>query len=77
MTVITNTGNLLQYESRFSLIVELILVFDSIPNMVRKVKYLPPNFKQIEASCFTLLNIFNGIVREILSLNSKQFHQKL
>ena len=30
---------------RFSLIVEQIIAFARIPNMVREVKYLSPNFK--------------------------------
>ena len=45
MTATTNDENLQQYKSRFSLIVELILPFDSRPSMVREVKNLSPNFK--------------------------------
>ena len=59
------------------LIVEQIIAFASSPNMVREVKNLPPNFKQIASQFFTLLNILILIVRSILSLNSKQFHQEL
>ena len=59
------------------MIVELILAFDSSPNMVREVKNMSPNFKQIASQFFALLNILTPIVRPILSLNSKQFHQKL
>ena len=32
---------------RFSLAVDLILAFDSGPNVVREVKNMSPNFKQI------------------------------
>ena len=32
---------------RFSLAVDLILAFDSSPNVVREVKSMSPNFKQI------------------------------
>ena len=34
-------------DNRFSLIVEQILAFTSSPNMVREVKDLSPNLKQI------------------------------
>ena len=47
MTATTNAENLRQYNIRFSLIVEQILAFASHPNIVREVKNLPPNFKQI------------------------------
>ena len=77
MTAATNAENLRQYKIRFLLIAEQILAFASHPNMARKVKNMPPNFKQIVWACFTLLNIFIWIVRSILLLNSKQFHQKL
>ena len=46
MTTTTNGENLKQYKSRLSLIVEQILAFPST-NLVRKVKNLSPNFKQI------------------------------
>ena len=45
MTATTNAENLRQHKSRFSSIVELILPFDSSPNMVRDVKNLSSNFK--------------------------------
>ena len=47
MTTTTNAENLGQYKSRFSLIVEQILVFASSTNLVRKVKNLSSNFKRI------------------------------
>ena len=40
MTVIAIAENLPQYKSRFFFVVELILAFDSSPNMVREVKNL-------------------------------------
>ena len=61
----------------FLLIVEQILTFASSPSMVWEVKILSTNFKQITYRYFTLLNILIWVVRSILSLNSKQFHQKL
>ena len=45
MATATNAGNLQQYKSRMSLIVEQILVFASSTNLVRGVKNLPPNFR--------------------------------
>ena len=77
MTATTNTEKVRQCKIRFSLIAEQTLAFALDPNMVREVKQLFPNFKQIAWRCFTLLNIFIWIVRYILSLNSKQFQQKL
>ena len=53
-----------------------MLDFTSCPNMVRAVKNLSPNFKQIAQQCFTLLNILIWLVRSTLSIKSKQFHQK-
>ena len=47
MTVTTNAENLQQYNSRFSLIAQHVLAFGSHHNMVRELKKLPPNFKQI------------------------------
>ena len=47
MTRTANAENLRQYENRFSLIVDQVLKFDSSPNMVRVVKNLTSNFKQI------------------------------
>ena len=44
---ITNAENLRQYKSRFFLILEQILAFVSSTNLVKEVKNLPPNFKQI------------------------------
>ena len=66
----SNTYN----NTRFSLIAEQILVFASQPNIIKEVKILPPNFKQIVWQCFT---VFIWIVWSIFSLNSKLFHQKL
>ena len=43
----TNTENLQQGEVRFSFIVEQIPTFASRPKMVREVKNLSPNFKQM------------------------------
>ena len=45
--------------------------------MIREVKNMSPNFKQVASQFFALLNILVSIVRPILSLNSKQFLQKL
>ena len=47
MATATNAENLRQYKSRFYLIVEQILAFDSSTKLVREVKNLSPNFKQI------------------------------
>ena len=77
MTVTANAENLRQYKIGLSLIAEYIVVFASHPNIVREVKDVPPNFKLIEWRCFTLLKVFMWIVRSTISLNSKQFHQKL
>ena len=35
---------------------EQMLAFDASPNMVREVKSLFPNFKQIASRCFKLIN---------------------
>ena len=77
MTATKNAENLQQYKSRFSLIAEQVLALASHPNMVREVKNLSPNFKQIVWRCFTFLNILIWIAGSILSPNSKHFHQKL
>ena len=45
--------------------------------MAKEVKNPSQNFKQIARRRFTLLNIVIRIVRSTLSLNSKQFRQKL
>ena len=47
MTKARNAENLRQYKSRISLIVEQILAFASSTNLVRQVKNLSLNFKQI------------------------------
>ena len=47
MTTTTNAENLRQYKRRFPMIVEQILAFPLSTNLVRKVKNLSPNFKQI------------------------------
>ena len=48
MTSTISAKILRQYKIRFSLIVEQILVFTSHPNIVKEVKNISPNFKQIE-----------------------------
>ena len=53
---------------RFSLITEQIMAFTSRLNMVREVKNLSPNFKQIVWLFFTFLNILIWIVRSVLSI---------
>ena len=77
MSATTNVENLQQYKIRFSLITEQALAFSLKRNMVSEVKNLSPNFKQVVQQSFLLLNILIWIIRSILSLNSKQFHQKL
>ena len=47
MTTTTNTKNLRRYKSRFSSIAEQILTLAPSINLVREVKNLLPNFKQI------------------------------
>ena len=47
MTTTTNTENLGQYKTRFSLTVEQILIFTSSMYLVREVENLSPNFKRI------------------------------
>ena len=69
MVATTNVKHLQQYK-----IAEQILVFASQPNIIKEVKILSPNFKQIVWQCFT---VFIWIVWSIFSLNSKLFHQKL
>ena len=59
MTATTNVENLRQYKIRFSLIAKQILAFDSHPNIVREVKNLPPNFKQIEVTIFYVIENFH------------------
>ena len=76
LTGTTNAENLRQCKCRFSLIIELILAFDSSPNIFRE-NSLSSNFKLIVLLCFTLLSILSRIVKPILSQKSKQFHQKL
>ena len=66
-----------QCKIRFYLVVDQIPALASNPNMVREVKNLSPNFKQVAWKCFTLLNILIWIVRCILSIDSKQFPEKL
>ena len=51
-------------------------LFTSSPNVVREVKSMSPSFKHF-AWYFTLLSILIWIARSVLSLNSKQFYQKL
>ena len=47
MKATANAENLRQYKIRFSLILEQILAFASIPNMFREVKNLSSDVKQI------------------------------
>ena len=47
MTTTTNAENLRQYKSRFSLIVEQILLLASSINLVREVKNLFPDFNRL------------------------------
>ena len=47
MTATINVENLRQCKTRFSLIAEQIPAFAPGPGMVREVKSLSPNFKQI------------------------------
>ena len=47
MTATINDKNFRQYEIRSSLIAEQMLAFSSHPNIVREVKSLFSNFKQI------------------------------
>ena len=54
MTAITDAESLRQYKSRFSLIMEQILAFTWGTNLVREVKNLSSNFKQIALRCLTL-----------------------
>ena len=77
MRAMTNDENLRQYRSKFSLIVELILAFNSSSSRAWEVKNLSLIFKQIASRYFKLLNIIIWIVRFILSLISKRLHQKL
>ena len=55
MTAIINAESFWQYKSTFSLTVDLILPFESSPNMIREVKNLSPNFKQIYAMMFYVI----------------------
>ena len=47
MTAKTNTENLRQYKTRFCLIVEQTLAFDSSTDSEREVKNVFPDFRQI------------------------------
>ena len=47
MTTRKNAENLRKYKSRFSLTAEQIMAFPLRTNLIRKVKNLSPNFKQI------------------------------
>ena len=77
MTATTNAKKSRQNKMCFSLIVEKVLAFASRPNMVREVKNLSPNLKRILWLCFTLLNVLICKLRSFLSLDCKQFHQKV
>ena len=50
----TNTENLQQYKSKFSLILEQIPGFTLTSNLVKGVKNLSPNFKQTASRGFML-----------------------
>ena len=54
MTTTTNSENFRQYESRFPLIVEQVLAFALVSNLLRKVKNVFPFFKRIAERCFKL-----------------------
>ena len=75
MTAITNTQNLRQYKSRFSLIVKVSGF--SFRQSLREVKYKSPDFTQIAWRCFELLNVPIRIAGSLLSLNLKQYQQNL
>ena len=62
MTRTANAENLRQYENRFSLIVDQVIKFDSSPNMVRVVKNLTSNFKQITRFTFCVIIILIRII---------------
>ena len=47
MTATTNAENLREYKTRFFLIAEQLLAFALHLNIVREVKNLSPDFKQI------------------------------
>ena len=47
MTTATNAKKLQQYKTRFSLIIEQMLICASSTNLVWEVKNLPQNVKQI------------------------------
>ena len=51
MTAAANTENFRQYKSRFSLIVELILTFDSSSNILREKKN---NVSKFQINCVTM-----------------------
>ena len=73
----TNTENVQQNTSRFSMVAEHILTFAWSTNLVREGKIKSPNFKQIEWRCFQLPTVLLRIDKSVLSLNFKQFHQTL
>ena len=47
MTPTTNVEKFFQYKYRYSLVIKQIPAFALTTNLVRKVKSLSPNFKQI------------------------------
>ena len=47
MTPTTNVEKIFQYKYRYSLVIKQIPAFALTTNLVRKVKSLSPNFKQI------------------------------
>ena len=69
MTTTTNAENLRQCKSRFSLIVEQILVLAASINLVREVKNLFPDSNRLAQRCFTLKITLIGIERFLLSEN--------
>ena len=76
MTATRNAKNL-QYISRFPLIVELILTFASSPNTVRDMKKSVSKFQKNCLKMSYVIKHSYSVVTPILSLNSKQLHQKL
>ena len=75
--MVTNDENLRQYKSTFSLTLEQTVDFALSTNLVRNVKNMSPNSKQIAWWCFMLLNVIIEIGKSISLLNFKQFHQTL
>ena len=60
MTTTTNAENLRQYKSRFSLIVQQILVFPFITNLIREVKDVLLNMIEHDYICCETNLVING-----------------